>query len=48
MTPALTRDVFAQCQPGVIHWLPSGGHLLPLTRPEACAALIADVIKTLP
>ncbi|MBF0439472.1 MAG: hypothetical protein HQL93_10175 [Magnetococcales bacterium] len=48
VTPALTRDVFAQCQPGVIHWLPSGGHLLPLTRPETCAALIADSIKTLP
>lgn len=35
--PALTTACFA---PHTIHWVQAGGHLLPLTRPDACAAYL--------
>ncbi|MEO5349835.1 MAG: hypothetical protein H7836_09325 [Magnetococcus sp. YQC-3] len=35
VSPDMTRACFGDAK-----WLESGGHLLPLTKPEACAELI--------
>lgn len=45
VAPEMTRDSFA---PTLIEWLPTGGHLLPLTRTQACATLIDRFWRTLP
>ncbi|MBF0191308.1 MAG: alpha/beta hydrolase [Magnetococcales bacterium] len=43
VTPEMTRAQFAAFQPDPIQWLPDGGHLLPLTRPEWCASMITTL-----
>ncbi|MEO5332813.1 MAG: alpha/beta hydrolase [Magnetococcus sp. YQC-5] len=42
VTPKMTRDSFNE---SVLHWVPAGGHLLLLTRPEVCAAQIKDFMR---
>ncbi len=44
VTPAMTRALFA---PETIHWLLTGGHVLPLTQPQACADQIKPFMSTL-
>lgn len=38
--PAMSEAAFAALAPQRLRWLDDGGHLLPLTQPQACAALI--------
>jgi pimeloyl-ACP methyl ester carboxylesterase len=45
---ALSDAAFAVLPPAQKHWCTSGGHALPLTRPEDCAALIRTVAAGLP
>lgn len=37
---AMSAAAFAALPDGKLHWLDSGGHLLPLTQPQTCADLI--------
>lgn len=37
---AMSAAAFAGLPPGRLRWLDDGGHLLPLTHPQDCAALI--------
>ncbi|NGZ07750.1 MAG: alpha/beta hydrolase [Magnetococcales bacterium] len=45
VTPQMSQAQFAALSPNPLHWLTDGGHLLPLTRPEQCAALVAGFIQ---
>jgi pimeloyl-ACP methyl ester carboxylesterase len=38
--PAMSAAAFAALAPGRLQWLDAGGHLLPRSQPQACAALI--------
>lgn len=38
--PAMSSAAFAALPAGRLHWLDAGGHLLPRSQPQACAALI--------
>ncbi len=40
--PALTESMAMLSK---VHWIDDGGHLLPLTHPQACAALIRKVAE---
>ncbi|MBF0125571.1 MAG: alpha/beta hydrolase [Magnetococcales bacterium] len=42
VTPEMTRALFGS---QVIRWVPEGGHVLPLTRPEVCAALVGSFVS---
>lgn len=44
---ALSEAAFAALPDAQVHWCDSGGHVLPLTRPHDCAALIHAVAATL-
>ncbi|MBF0296336.1 MAG: alpha/beta fold hydrolase [Magnetococcales bacterium] len=41
VTPAMTEATFSQ---ETIHWLPEGGHLLPLTQPATVASLVRTLL----
>ncbi|MBF0214564.1 MAG: alpha/beta fold hydrolase [Magnetococcales bacterium] len=45
VTPEMTRAQFDHLTPNPLHWLPDGGHLLPLSRPERCASLIHSFFR---
>ncbi|MBF0188494.1 MAG: alpha/beta hydrolase, partial [Magnetococcales bacterium] len=42
--PAMTEASFPEKHLARLLWQESGGHVLPLTRPEACARCILDAV----
>ena len=43
VSAALSSAVGAMLPKGALRWIADGGHLLPLTHPAECAALIREV-----